>query len=249
MLDAIYYTCFTKSYLSSSDILNVRFTTEFFRIETHLDVNNTPHLVEVKYSKNEKKEILLDKSKLEKLADYIGKFPCVIITPDDSQLILGSSELRRKFLDASLSQYSSEYFQQLLLYNKILAQRNALLKSFYENRFFDKNLLDVYNQQLISSGNIIYTYRKDFIQQFNQIFCLFYHQIFEGNEEVSVQYTSDLHLKNFDSVLEDSISHDRNAQRTTKGIHTDDLVFELNHLPIRKIGSQGQQKTFLLSLK
>ncbi|HRB69094.1 MAG TPA: AAA family ATPase, partial [Chitinophagales bacterium] len=145
LLDAIYYTCFTKSYLSSSDILNVRFTTEFFRIETHLDVNNTPHLVEVKYSKNEKKEILLDKSKLEKLADYIGKFPCVIITPDDSQLILGSSELRRKFLDASLSQYSSEYFQQLLLYNKILAQRNALLKSFYENRFFDKNLLDVYN--------------------------------------------------------------------------------------------------------
>ena len=142
LLDAVYYSCFTKSYLTSSDLMVANLITDFFRIETNFLLNYDNQLVEIKYLKQEKKEVFVNKAKIEKQAEFIGKFPCVIITPDDNQLILGASELRRKFMDATLSQFSGEYLTNLIVYNKILAQRNALLKSFYENRTFDKTLLE-----------------------------------------------------------------------------------------------------------
>jgi DNA replication and repair protein RecF len=249
LLDAIYYSCLTKSYLSSSDVLVPNFADHFFRIETNFILNNDNQLLEIKYLKQEKKEVLVNKAKIEKQAAFIGKFPCVIITPDDNQLILGGSELRRKFMDATLCQFSTEYLTQLIVYNKILAQRNALLKSFFENRSFDKNLLDIYNEKLIAAGNLIFEYRKAFLEKFIPIFSTIYRQIFDGEEEISIRYDADLQENTFETLLQDSLPQDRNAQRTTKGIHQDDLVFELNNFPVKKIGSQGQQKTFLLSLK
>ncbi len=249
LLDAIYYSCLTKSYLSSSDLMVPNFSDQFFRIETHFVLNDDNQLLEVKYLKQEKKEVLLDKVKVEKQAAFIGRFPCVIITPDDNQLILGASELRRKFMDATLCQFSSAYLANLLLYNKILAQRNALLKSFFENRSFDRQLLDVYDEKLIGAGQLVFEQRKSFLAQFIPVFKEVYRQIFDGKEEISITYDSDLLNKDYQSLIIESREQDRHAQRSTRGIHTDDLVFELNGFPVKKIGSQGQQKTFLLSLK
>ena len=249
LLDAIYYSCLTKSYLSSSDLMVPNFTDSFFRIETNFCLNNDNQLLEIKYLKQEKKEVFVNKAKIEKQAAFIGKFPCVIITPDDNQLILGASELRRKFMDATLCQFSAEYMSSLIVYNKILTQRNALLKSFYENRSFDKNLLEVYNEKLISAGKLIFEYRKTFLAKFIPIFKSIYKQIFDGTEEISIIYDSDLLTKDFEQLIAESQEQDRSAQRTTKGTHLDDLIFELNNFPVKKIGSQGQQKTFLLSLK
>lgn len=249
LLDAIYYSCLTKSYLSSSDVMLPNFSSDFFRIETKFSLNNDNQLLEVKYLKQEKKEIFVNKAKIEKQSAFIGKFPCVIVTPDDNQLILGAGELRRRFMDATLCQFSTEYLNHLMTYNKVLTQRNALLKSFYENRSFDKNLLDVYNQKLIVSGKLIFAFRKSFLDKLIPIFTSIYKQIFDGTEEINIHYDSDLQSKDFEQLIADSEEQDRSAQRTTKGIHTDDLIFELNHFPVKKIGSQGQQKTFLLSLK
>lgn len=248
LLDAVYYSCLSKSYLTS-DLMIPNFADSYFRLEANFLLNSDNQFLELKYSKHDKKQVFINKVKLEKQAELIGKFPCVMITPDDNQLILGTSELRRKFMDATLSQLSIEYLTNLITYNKVLAQRNALLKSFYEHKNFDKTLLDIYNQQLIKTGNVVFSYRKTFIDKFITIFKNRYKTIFEGNEEVDISYISDLQDNNFESVLNESENADRNAQRTTKGIHTDDLIFELNNYPIRKIGSQGQQKTFLLSLK
>ncbi|MBK9328031.1 MAG: DNA replication and repair protein RecF [Sphingobacteriales bacterium] len=249
LLDAVYYTCLTKSYLTSTDIMATNFDSAFFRIESSILLDTDNQLLEIKYLKHEKKEVFLNKAKMEKQAEFVGKFPCVIITPDDNQLILGSSEQRRKFMDATIAQFSPEYLTNLISYNKILAQRNALLKSFYENRTFDKNLLDVYNGQLIACGKLIVVYRKSFLEQFLPLFQAAYRQIFDGQEHVSITYESDLLENGYEQVILESLQQDRNAQRTTKGIHTDDLRFELNGYPVKKTGSQGQQKTFLLSLK
>lgn len=249
LLDAIYYISFSKSYLSSSDLWVIQYEKDFFRIETNLIQGNDNQLVEVKYQKQLKKEYFINKVKLDKQSQLIGKFPTVIITPDDNQLISGNSDLRRKFIDAALSQFSTEYLQNLLLYNKILLQRNALLKSFVENRNFDKNLLSIYNQQLIVSGTKVFEYRQIFLEKFIPIFKKIYAEIFDGNEIVDIKYESDLLEMDFEKLLEYTENNDRQAQRTTKGIHTDDFAFELNGYPIKKTGSQGQQKTFLLSLK
>jgi DNA replication and repair protein RecF len=249
LLDAIYYSCLTKSYLTSSDVLAANFSADFFRIESHFTLGHERQLVEIKYLKNERKEVWLNHGKMERQSDFIGRFPVVIITPDDNQLILGGSELRRKFMDATLCQFSGEYFINLITYNKVLSQRNALLKSFYENRTFDANLLEVYNKTLIHSGVIIHHWRKNFIAQLNPLFNLIYTQIFDGNETAAIVFESDVNGSEYSALLRESEAQDRIAQRTTKGIHTDDLIFSLSNYPLKKTGSQGQQKTFLLSLK
>lgn len=248
LLDAVYYACLTKSYLSA-EALVPNFADNFFRIEAAVSLSGENQLLEVKYLKQEKKEILLNKVKMEKQAEFIGRFPCVMITPDDNQLILGAGELRRKFMDATLCQFSAEYLTSLVTYNKILAQRNALLKSFYENRNFNQHLLDVYDQKLIASGTFIHEQRKAFLEKFIPIVKEVYRKIFDGREEISINYDSDIYGKDIAQLLQDNRQQDRQAQRTTQGIHTDDLIFELNRFPVKKIGSQGQQKTFLLSLK
>lgn len=249
LLDAIYYSCFTKSYLSSSDLSVPGHGSGFFRIESHFSIGQDPYLVEIKYLKNEKKEVLLNGNKVEKLVDFIGKFPCVIIVPDDNQLILGGSEMRRKFLDATLSQLYPEYLSDLVIYNKVLAQRNALLRSFYENRSFDAALLETYDERLIRHGMPIHGQRKAFVEKLLPLFSGYYRQLFDGNEAVSITYDSALNTADYKTLIDEQMQSDRLAQRTTKGIHTDDLLFEMNGHPLKKLGSQGQQKTFLLSLK
>ncbi len=248
LLDAIYYTCFTKSYVSN-EAFTFHFENDFFRMMASVRVQDENHQIEIKNSKLTKKEIFINKVKQDKQAAYIGKFPAVIVTPDDSELISGSSELRRKFIDATISQYSYTYLVNLITYNKLLAQRNALLKSFAENRNYNEVLLDAYSEKMIPLANAIFEERKQFLVSFNPVFLQTYRSIFDGNELIKLDYESDLQHKHFGVLLTENRTTDKLAQRTTKGIHTDDLLFKLNDYPVKKIGSQGQQKTFLLSLK
>lgn len=248
LLDAVYYSCLSKSYFSS-DLMVPNFQNVFFRIESNISLGIDNQLVEFKYLKQEKKEISLNKVKVEKLTSFVGKYPCVFITPDDNQLILGASEIRRKFIDATLCQFSSDYLLHLVSYNKVLAQRNALLKSFYEKRTFDNALLDVYNQQMVQAGNFIHQFRKEFMLKFVPVFEKYYRQIFDGDEQIDIHYHSDLLDNDYATLLQTTQEQDRVAQRTTKGIHLDDIVFEMKNFPLKKIASQGQQKTVLLSMK
>lgn len=248
LLDAVYYTCVSKSYLSTDNRV-IRHDADFLRIESVFKHNDLSNKIEIKFPKTGKKELLLDDVKQDKIAEYVGKFPVVMVTPDDSELILGGSENRRRLMDAMLSQLSKAYLSDVLTYNKLLQQRNAALKSFYENRKTDLNLLQAYDQKRIPLAKKIHAARKIGVEALLPVFKQIYQTIFHGNETVNILYKSDLDEMDFEAMVQQSLLQDIAVQRTTKGIHTDDCLFELNTYPLKKIGSQGQQKTFLLSLK
>lgn len=248
LLDAIYYTCVSKSYLSADNLV-FRHEADFFRIECDLAHLQSAQKIEIKYPKTGKKELAVQGVKQDKITEYVGRFPVVMITPDDSELILGSSDNRRRFLDAMLSQLSKAYLSDILLYNKLLQQRNAVLKSFYENRKTDLTLLQAYDEKWVPLGKKIYLARKNGVVALLPVFHQIYQTIFKGKEAVHIQYKSDLEDTDFDLLIKQTLQQDIAAQRSTKGIHTDDCLFSLNTFPLKKTGSQGQQKTFLLSLK
>jgi DNA replication and repair protein RecF len=185
----------------------------------------------------------------EKFSDHIGFIPLVIISPADRDLIVEGSETRRKFLDSVISQIDLNYLQQLIQYQKILSQRNALLKYFAINHVFETATLSIYNEQMSHLGQSIFEKRKRFIETFVLIFNEHHQAISGAQETVQLVYESHLEDKNLLQLLEENISKDRALQYTSVGIHRDDLLFEIDHFPIKKFGSQGQQKSFLIALK
>ena len=251
LLDAINYLCFTKSYFSKSDVLNVNFGAEGFRLEG--DFENSDHEDQQKivciYRPSAKKEFYLNNVAYERFSHHIGKFPCVIIAPDDIEMITGGSEERRKFLDTLISQVDSEYLQQLIAYNKVLAQRNSFLKNESAKNIFDKSLLEVFDQQLIPPGKYIHKVRKQFSEQLFPIIQEFYKSISGNNETVSLEYNSQLNENDFRQLLISSLSKDKLLQRTNVGIHKDDLAFLLNENVFKSIASQGQRKSLLFACK
>ena len=258
LLDAIYYLCLTKSYFNSTDQQNILFGKDFFRLEGKLSRNKEPFDIVYKLAANKRKELIINDSPVPKLSDHIGNFPAIIISPDDSQLILGSSEERRRFLDNTISQVNHEYLDRLIAYNKVLAQRNAALKRFAETRQVDKPLIETYDQQIIGLGNHIYEARKVVIEKLYPIFQQFYKQLSFEREAVSFTYSSQLNDKPFDELLKRNFDRDIMLQRTDAGIHKDDIEFFLtpvsNDRPeapvkIKRFGSQGQQKSFIISIK
>ena len=250
LLDAIYYLTFTKSYFSRNDAQNVHFADEGFRITGEItEANERLHKIVCIYRNGGKKEILLDESPYEKFSHHIGKFPCVMVAPDDIEMISGVSEERRKFIDTIISQLDPGYLQQLIIYNKILLQRNSLLKRFSEQGSKDWHLLDVLDNQLIQSGVNIYEKRKKFTSQYIPIVYNFYQQIADNDESVSLIYESILHDNSFSLVLKSTRERDLLLQRTTAGIHKDDLQTLLNKRPFKYIASQGQRKSLLFALK
>jgi DNA replication and repair protein RecF len=184
-----------------------------------------------------------------KLADHIGLLPLVMISPSDSSLIVGGSEERRKFVDGVISQFDHEYLSNLLNYNKALMQRNSLLKQFALNKYFDNESLSVWDIQLIEYGNRIHLKRKEFIEKLIPVFQHYYTLISKGNEEVGLIHQSDFYKDDFETVLKNALQKDRIMQYTTVGIHKDDLLLNIGGYPIKKLGSQGQKKTYLVSLK
>jgi DNA replication and repair protein RecF len=247
LLDAIYYGCFTKSYFTASDQLCVRKGFDGFRIELDFSDNNNPEKVVCVLRGSQKKEILLNDIPYEKFSAHIGKFPVVMIAPDDIELIIDGSELRRRFIDTMISQVDANYLSQLITYNKILQQRNSLLKNWHYNPDF--TLLEVLDEQLIAPATYIYTVRHTFLEGFLKAAVAYYLKISGESYEPGIVYRSSLHNTDFKTLLKSSLERDIYLQRTTTGIHRDDLILTLGEQPFKQIASQGQKKSLLFALK
>lgn len=249
LLDAIYYLCFCKSYFHNSDQYNIRHAQDFCRLVGDFLLKDKQERIIAKVGKRRKKEFSRNTIPYKKLSEHIGLLPIVIIAPDDRNLITDASEVRRKWLDSLLAQLNATYLQKLIQYNKVLLQRKALLKQFNDNQYFDETLLSAYDQQLLPLGNFIHQKRKEIISAFLPILQSFYEQISGGKEQVDCQYQSHLLTNEFSTLLKNSQVQDRYLQRTTKGIHRDDVIFTIQQFSLKKFGSQGQQKSFLVALK
>ena len=250
ILDAIYHLAFTKSYFNPQSTQNVRHGAELFTLEGKFKINEKDFDLFVGFKKGTKKTVKLNGKTYERISDHIGKIPLVIISPADRDLISEGSETRRKFIDSIISQSDSDYLNALLKYNQALSQRNSLLKYFANNNVFQKDTLALYDKLLIENGSIIFEKRNDFLNHFSKHFIEQYKSISPIESEiVEVKYDSELLKTDFKTLLERSLSKDRLLQYTSAGIHKDDLMLLLNGYPIKKFGSQGQQKSFLIALR
>jgi len=249
VLDAIYHLSFGKSYFNPVSTQNIRHDEDFFVVDGEFKKEDREEKIVCSLKRGAKKIIKRNGKAYDRLSDHIGLVPLVIISPADRDLIIEGSDTRRKFIDGVISQSDKKYLQDLLKYNKVLAQRNSLLKYFAANHTFDKDTLSVYNSQLDNYGMDIFQKRVAFLEAFIPIFKEQYVAISGGKEEVSLVYDSKLLHEGLLSLLEKSVEKDRALQYTSVGIHKDDLGFEIAGHPIKKFGSQGQQKSFLIALK
>ncbi len=247
ILDAIYYLCLCKSHFSIIDRMIVRHEQDFFRLEGVFEQQQKETIV-VKYDKR-KKVIERNKAAYTTLAEHIGLLPVIMITPDDTLLITEGSENRRKFMDLFLVQSDSQYLTALMQYNKLLLQRNTFLKQAKHPLEIDFNLLEIYNQQLLAPAQYIYEQRKEFNAQLRPLFQQYYQAIAGNNEVVDFSYESQLHEDSLINLFAQSQEKDAWLQRTTKGVHKDDLKLIIDGYPVKKFASQGQLKSYLLALK
>lgn len=249
ILDAIYHLSFGKSYFNPISSQNIRHGSDFFVIDGTFEKDGREEKVVCSLKRNNKKIIKRNDKAYDRFSDHIGFLPLVIISPADSDLISEGSDTRRKFIDGVISQSNKSYLQHLINYNKVLSQRNALLKYFAANRTFNKDTLAVYNEQLNTYGKAIFEKRTSFLKAFIPIFQKQYKAITGNLEEVGLTYDSKLLDNDLLRLLEKNLDKDRSLQYTSVGIHKDDLNFEISGYPIKKFGSQGQQKSFLIALK
>lgn len=248
VLDAIYHLSFGKSYFNPITSQNIRHGTDFFVLDATYQKNELEERVILSVKKGQKKNIKRNGKLYNRISDHIGLIPLVIISPADNDLIMEGSETRRRFIDGVISQSNAVYLENLLNYNRVLAQRNALLKHFAASNNFNRTTLEVYNEQLAGLAAPIYKKRLEFLEIFTPIFESRYRSINE-KEEVSLEYNSQLAESNLLDLLQQNEERDRRATYTNYGIHRDDLVFNLNGHHIRKFGSQGQKKSYLIALK
>ena len=249
VLDAIYHLSFGKSYFNPVATQNIKHDEAFFVINGDYDKNEKTEKVAISLKRGQKKVIKRNGKAYEKFSEHIGFLPLVIISPADRDLIIEGSTTRRKFIDSVISQSDKNYLSHLINYNKILAQRNALLKYFALNHTFNNDTLSIYNDQLTEYGTKIFEKRNTFLKEFIPIFKLRYEAISNGNEQVNLVYNSQLFEDDLNALLKSSINKDKALQYTSIGIHKDDLHFNIEEHPIKKFGSQGQQKSFLIALK
>ncbi len=249
VMDAIYHLCFGKSYFNPVSSQNIKHGEEFFVIEGLFNLKDREEKVVCSLKRGLPKVIKRNDKAYERISDHIGLLPLVIISPADRDLITEGSDTRRKFMDGVISQSDKNYLRSLLNYNKVLSQRNALLKYFALNNTFSDRTIDVYNEQLHSYGNQIYESRLGFMEALVPIFQEKYETISGGNEVVGLDYQSSLKDQPLIDLLKDSLQKDRMLGHTSVGIHRDDLLFKIASHPVKKFGSQGQQKSFLIALK
>ncbi len=249
VLDAIYHLSFGKSYFNPIASQNIKHGEDFFVVDGNFHRNERDEKVIISLKKGQKKVIKRNGKAYDKFSDHIGFIPLVIISPADRDLIIEGSGVRRKFMDSVISQSDKTYLTDLINYNKVLSQRNALLKYFTLNNTYNPDTLQVYNEQLIVYGQPIFDKRKSFLEAFIPIFKERYSTISNSNEVVELTYKSDLFNNNFETLFGESVAKDRAIQYTSVGIHKDDLLFRIGDYPIKKFGSQGQQKSFLIALK
>lgn len=249
ILDSIYHLSFGKSYFNPITSQNINHEADFFVIDGILEKDGREEHILVSAKRGQKKVIKRNNKAYEKFSEHIGFIPAVIISPGDRDLIIEGSETRRKFMDGVISQSDQEYLNALIQYSKVVAQRNALLKFFAANNTFDRDTLEIYNSQMSELGKLLFEKRKTFLEEFIPIFNRRYSEIANQKEQVAIQYKSQLFEKPITSLLEENLQKDMALQYTSVGVHKDDLSFEIEGHPIKKFGSQGQQKSFLIALK
>lgn len=249
LLDAVYYLSFCKSYFNYNDNAAIKHETDFFMIKGIFDRLDRNEEITCSLKKSKKKLFKRNNKDYKKLSEHIGLLPLVIISPDDSNLITNGSEERRKFLDLVISQFDKDYLNILIGYNRTLLQRNKLLKNYVISKKIDKDTLQIYNEQLSKYGARIFNRRKNFITNLTPVFQKYYDFISGGNEKVSISYRSQIEDVDMLQRLTETYEKDLVLSYTSVGIHRDDLIFKIGDFPLSKTASQGQQKSFLISLK
>lgn len=250
LLDAIHYLSFTKSYFNLIDNQNIRHNADFFAIHGQFVRNGTgTDDVSCIQKRNSKKQFRINVKEYDRMADHIGEFPLVMVSPYDRDLINEGSDLRRKYIDSVISQFDRLYLDDLIVYNKALAQRNALLKLFGEKRYFDEASIEIWDEQMIGPAARIFARRQEFLEGFLPVFGKYFKFISQGKEQVGIIYNSDLKDSKMDQLLKVNLQRDLAARYTTTGIHKDDLEFLIDGYPVKKFGSQGQQKSFVVAIK
>jgi DNA replication and repair protein RecF len=249
LLDAIHYLSLCKSYFNPIDTQQIKQGADFFIVNGTFIKGEQTDTVACSVKRNQKKQFKRNKKDYQRLADHIGLFPLVMVSPYDVSIIIEGSEERRRFVDNVISQTDNQYLDELIAYNKILINRNAVLKRMNESGRFDISLLEVFDEQLVALGVRIFEKRKAFMDVFTPIFNEHYRFISGEAEQVELIYESQLLNDSFSDLLLKYADRDRVLQRTSAGIHRDDLLFSIHGMPMKKFGSQGQQKSFLIALK
>lgn len=247
LLDAIYYLSFCKSANNPIDSQNIKHDQNFFVLQgSYVTELGDVEEVYCGLKRRQKKQFKRNKKEYTRLSDHIGFIPLVMVSPADAELIAGGSEERRRFMDVVISQYDRDYLSALIRYNKALTQRNTLLKAEEEP---DNELMEVWEEIMAMAGEVVYRKRKEFVNEFIPVFQTFYSSISQGQEQVSLSYESHADNGNLLQQLKDNRQRDRIMGYSLKGVHKDDLVMQLDSYPIKREGSQGQNKTFLIALK
>lgn len=249
VLDAIYHLSVGKSYFNPVATQHIQHDSDFFLIEGVFEKNNREEQVVCTLKKGQKKVLKRNEKVYKKISEHVGFLPMVVISPTDNNLIVEGSEGRRKFMDEIISQSDAAYLQHLIHYQHTLAQRNALLTHFGVSGGFDAETIAIYNEQLNSYGTMIFDTRKAFMEGFSPIFREQYAMIAGAKEIVRLRYESHLYKEGLKTLLERSLPRDRGLRYTSEGVHKDDIAFSIGEHPIKKFGSQGQQKSFLIALK
>jgi len=249
LIEAIHYLSLTKGAIQTRDSFNVRHGQNFFTIDGIFENSGNQATINCSFMLPGKKKISENGSEYQRYSEHLGKYPIVLIAPHNMELILEGADYRRKYFDSILSQIDKIYLNSLITYNFNLKQRNSLLKMYLEGGSIDNDLLATYDEKLVALGSVIFLKRKDFVREFESLLNKRYSFLSNNKENVGLQYFSSLHDNDFGYELKSSRKRDLEIGRTSVGIHKDDFLFFLQDFELKQIGSQGQQKTFLIALK
>ncbi|MCC5931750.1 MAG: DNA replication and repair protein RecF [Cyclobacteriaceae bacterium] len=249
LLDAIYLLAFSKSAFNATDQQLIFHDENYFSVKGRFKLQKSGREVICSLMKGEKKKLICDKVPYTRMSDHIGEFPMVMISPGDAEIISGGSEMRRRFFDGIISQIDRNYLELLIEYQRALLQRNLLLKHFGQHHNFDYDRVAPYDNIILNNGNQINTRRQNFINDFKDVFQYLYNEISGHKESAELQYASAFSHPDYKNRFRKNIENDRVLQRTNLGIHKDDFEFSLNGYSLKKFGSQGQQKSYLIALK
>lgn len=249
ILDAIHYLSLTKSYFVNIDSVNIHHGEDFFIIKGVFHNTDSEEEIICGLQRNKRKTFRREGKEYTRISDHIGRYPVVMISPADSSIITGGSEERRKFMNNVISQFNRNYLNDIIAYNKAMKQRNRLLKDYAAEARYDRQMLELWEEQMHKPARAIYDSRSGFVQEIIPLFQQYYNHISDGREEVRLRYKSQLSKNSMKELFERNLEKDRIMRYTTSGIHRDDLYLEMNDFSIKEIGSQGQQKSYLVALK
>ena len=249
LLDSIHYLSLTKSAFNTVDTQNIQHGQKAFAVEGNFIRHDKPCTVQCIFQTHKGKHFTINDKPYEKLSDHVGLLPIVFTTPYDIDLVRGGREDRRKFFDTLLCQLDRTYLHTLLQYQHLLKQRNSLLRLCKETGQLDQDLLASYEHGLLPLGKQLFRARSALIQTFLSSFQKYYQYFVDVSEEVNLVYVSEVASDNFEHMFRNNLQQDLALQRTTKGAHRDEVLFLLNDHPLKRVGSQGQQKSFVIALR